>query len=77
LNVTLSTDDPLLLHMSLEPLLEEYSIAQQVFDLNNVDLAEIARNSIRISSLETVIREFYAGKYPDQLHKSISNNIYI
>jgi len=27
LNVTLSTDDPLLLHLTDEPLIEEYAIA--------------------------------------------------
>lgn len=31
LNVTLSSDDPLILHLSEEPLLEEYAIATQVF----------------------------------------------
>ena len=30
LNVTLSTDDPLLIHYTMDPLLEEYSIAAQV-----------------------------------------------
>ena len=33
LNVTLSTDDPLLFHMSDDPLLEEYSVARATFDL--------------------------------------------
>ncbi len=30
LNVSLSTDDPLIFHMTNEPLIEEYSIAMQV-----------------------------------------------
>jgi len=30
LNISLSTDDPLIFHMTHEPLLEEYSIASQV-----------------------------------------------
>lgn len=30
LNVSLSTDDPLLLHYTKDPLLEEYSVAAQV-----------------------------------------------
>ena len=30
LNVTLSTDDPLIFHLTKEPLLEEYAIAKQV-----------------------------------------------
>jgi len=31
LNVSLSTDDPLILHLTKEPLLEEYAVAAQVF----------------------------------------------
>ena len=31
LNVSLSTDDPLQIHLTKEPLVEEYSIAAQVF----------------------------------------------
>jgi len=31
LNVSLSTDDPLQFHFTREPLIEEYSIAAQVF----------------------------------------------
>lgn len=30
LNVSLSTDDPLMLHYTKDPLLEEYSVAAQV-----------------------------------------------
>jgi AMP deaminase len=33
LNVTLSTDDPLQFHFTKEPLIEEYSVAAQVFSL--------------------------------------------
>ena len=32
LNVSLSTDDPLMFHQTKEPLMEEYSIAKQVLD---------------------------------------------
>lgn len=38
LNVTLSTDDPLLFHMSDDALLEEYSVARATFDLSMTDL---------------------------------------
>ena len=37
LNISLSTDDPLILHLTNEPLLEEYAIASQVFDLSTID----------------------------------------
>lgn len=49
--VTLSTDDPLLIHMTNQSLLEEYSVAAQVWKLSNVDLCEIARNSVLQSTL--------------------------
>jgi len=38
LNVTLSTDDPLLFHMSDDALLEEYSVARASFDLSMTDI---------------------------------------
>jgi adenosine deaminase len=44
LNVTLSSDNPLQLHLTEEPLAEEYAIATQMFRLSNTDYAEIARN---------------------------------
>jgi len=46
LNVTLSTDNPLLLHYTAEPLNEEYAIAAQIYKLSECDLCEIARNSM-------------------------------
>jgi AMP deaminase len=35
LNVSLSTDDPLQIHLTKEPLVEEYSVAAQVNILQN------------------------------------------
>jgi len=49
LKVTLSTESPLQLHFTNEPLAEEYAIAHQVWKLGNVDIAEIARTSVLIS----------------------------
>ena len=46
MNVSLSTDDPLMFHHTKEPLMEEYCVAKQVWRLSSVDLAEIARNSV-------------------------------
>jgi AMP deaminase len=46
LRVTLSTDDPLQIHMTKEPLVEEYSVAASVWKLSAADLCEIARNSV-------------------------------
>ena len=49
LNVSLSTDDPTVFHVSSHPLLEEYSICRIHWSLTNTDLSEIARNSVRQS----------------------------
>ncbi|KAF9665232.1 hypothetical protein SADUNF_Sadunf16G0101200 [Salix dunnii] len=46
LNVSLSTDDPLQIHLTKEPLVEEYSMAASVWKLSSCDLCEIARNSV-------------------------------
>ena len=44
--VSLSTDDPMQFHFTKEPLMEEYSIAAQVWKLSSVDMCELARNSV-------------------------------
>ncbi len=62
LNVTLSTDDPLLFHMSDDPLLEEYSVARATFDLSMTDMMELARNSVLQSGFEEEFKEKYLGK---------------
>nr|CCC92959.1 putative AMP deaminase [Trypanosoma congolense IL3000] len=46
LNVSLSTDDPMMFHQTQEPLIEEYSVAARVWGLSPNDLCEIARNSV-------------------------------
>lgn len=47
--VSLSSDNPLQLHMTNEPLTEEYAIASHMWKLSACDLSEIARNSVIIS----------------------------
>ena len=61
LNVSLSTDDPLMFHHTREPLMEEYTIAKQVWRLSAVDLAEVARNSVLQSSFEPNVKAFWIG----------------
>ena len=61
--MTLSTDDPLLFHMSDDALLEEYSVARATFDLSMTDLMEIARNSVLQSGFEDDFKEQWLGKY--------------
>eukprot|EP00494_Astrolonche_serrata_P029020 UN29287 len=46
LNVTLSTDDPLMIHYTKDPLIEEYSVASQVWRLSSTDMCEISKNSV-------------------------------
>eukprot|EP01012_Entosiphon_sulcatum_P012156 TRINITY_DN17591_c0_g1_i1.p1 TRINITY_DN17591_c0_g1~~TRINITY_DN17591_c0_g1_i1.p1 ORF type:complete len:1308 (+),score=190.02 TRINITY_DN17591_c0_g1_i1:456-4379(+) len=52
LRVSLSTDDPLHFHHTREPLLEEYGTAAKIYRLTDVDLCEIARNSVIISGFD-------------------------
>ena len=63
LNVTLSTDDPLLFHMSDDALLEEYAVARASFDLSMTDISEIARNSILQSGFEDDFVSEYKSFY--------------
>lgn len=63
LNVTLSTDDPLLFHMSDDALLEEYSVARATFDLSMTDMMEIARNSVLQSGFECDFKKKWLGEH--------------
>lgn len=62
LNVSLSTDDPLMLHYTKDPLLEEYSVAAQVWKLTATDICEVARNSVLQSGFEHQFKERFLGK---------------
>ena len=74
LNVSLSTDDPLQLHVTKEPLMEEYSVASQVWKLSSVDMCEIARNSVLQSGLEYRFKRHFLGS---EFHRagSLGNDI--
>lgn len=61
LNVTLSSDDPLMIHYTKEPLLEEYSVAAQVYKFGAADLCEIARNSVLQSGFENHLKAHWIG----------------
>ncbi|XP_073289234.1 AMP deaminase-like isoform X2 [Primulina huaijiensis] len=62
LNVSLSTDDPLQIHLTKEPLVEEYSIAASVWKLSSCDLCEIARNSVYQSGFSHALKFHWIGK---------------
>ncbi|KAI5129907.1 AMP deaminase [Nematocida parisii] len=63
LNVSLSTDDPLQFHYTREPLMEEYSIASQIWKLSSCDQCEIARNSVLMSNYSKKEKEEWIGVY--------------
>ena len=62
LNVSLSTDDPLQFAFTKEPLIEEYSVAAQIYKLNAVDMCELARNSVLQSGFEAGLKRHWLGK---------------
>lgn len=62
MNVSLSTDDPLMLHYTKDALLEEYSVATQVFKLSSTDQCEIARNSVLQSGFEARYKRHFLGE---------------
>ncbi|CAB4035835.1 AMP deaminase 2 isoform X2, partial [Paramuricea clavata] len=59
--VSLSTDDPLQFHFTKEPLMEEYSIAAQVYKLHPADMSELARNSVVMSGFEDRVKTYWLG----------------
>ncbi|CBZ54517.1 putative adenosine monophosphate deaminase [Neospora caninum Liverpool] len=61
LNVSISTDDPLMFHFTDEPLLEEYSVAAHTWKLSPVDLCELARNSVLQSGYEDEFKRHWLG----------------
>ncbi|XP_068647326.1 probable AMP deaminase [Aristolochia californica] len=61
LNVSLSTDDPLQIHLTKEPLVEEYSVAAQVWKLSSCDICEIARNSVYQSGFSHAAKSHWLG----------------
>lgn len=63
MNVSLSTDDPLQFHLSKEPLLEEYSVATQIYKLRASDMCELARNSVLQSGWEMELKRHWLGKH--------------
>ncbi|KAI9321520.1 hypothetical protein BX666DRAFT_2017455 [Dichotomocladium elegans] len=61
LNISLSTDDPLQFHFTKEPLIEEYSVAAQIWKLSATDMCELARNSVIQSGWESRIKKHWIG----------------
>jgi AMP deaminase len=50
-----------MIHVTKEPLVEEYSVAAQVWKLTSVDMSEIARNSVLQSGWEDAYKSHFLG----------------
>ncbi|KAI9797148.1 MAG: hypothetical protein M1825_006252 [Sarcosagium campestre] len=72
LNVSLSTDDPLQFAFTKEPLIEEYSVAAQIYKLSAVDMCELAKNSVTQSGFEHAIKQKWLGQ--DFQHVGVAGN---
>ncbi|KAI3382145.1 hypothetical protein SNEBB_011138 [Seison nebaliae] len=66
LHVSLSSDDPLQFHFTREPLIEEYSIAAQIWKLSSVDMCELARNSVLMSGFPHPTKQYWLGDSYDK-----------
>lgn len=70
--ITLSTDDPLQFHFTKEPLMEEYSIAAQVWKLSSCDMCELARNSVLMSGFPHEMKQYWLG--PNYVKEGVAGN---
>jgi len=71
--VTLSSDDPLMFHLTKEPLMEEYSVAKQLWRLGSVDMCEIAQNSVLISGFPREEKAKWLGTVDEGGDVNLSN----
>ena len=62
LHVSLSTDDPLQFAFTKEPLIEEYSVAAQIYRLSAVDMCELAQHSVLQSGFEHELKQRWLGE---------------
>ncbi|XP_046649606.1 AMP deaminase 2-like isoform X5 [Daphnia pulicaria] len=70
--ISLSTDDPLQFHFTKEPLMEEYSIAAQVWKLSPCDMCELAHNSVRMSGYPHKVKQHWLG--PNYTREGVAGN---
>ncbi|EEH39306.2 AMP deaminase [Paracoccidioides lutzii Pb01] len=61
LNVSLSTDDPLQFAFTKEPLIEEYSVAAQIYKFSAVDMCELAKHSVDQCGFELSLKQRWLG----------------
>jgi len=72
LNISISTDDPLQFHFTKEPLMEEYSIAAQVWKLSSCDMCELARNSVTQGGFAEEVKHYWLG--PNYKREGVAGN---
>jgi len=72
LNISISTDDPLQFHFTKEPLMEEYSIAAQVWKLSSCDMCELARNSVTQGGFARDVKRYWLG--PNYRREGVAGN---
>lgn len=72
LNISISTDDPLQFHFTKEPLMEEYSIAAQVWKLSSCDMCELARNSVTQGGFSKEVKDYWLG--PNYRREGVAGN---
>ncbi|KAK7578161.1 hypothetical protein V9T40_010366 [Parthenolecanium corni] len=70
--VSISTDDPLQFHFTKEPLMEEYSIAAQVWKLSSCDMCELARYSVLMSGFPHRYKQHWLG--PNYTKEGVAGN---
>lgn len=75
MNVSLSTDDPLQFHYTKEPLIEEYSVAAQIWKLSSADMCEICRNSVLQSGFEAGFKKQWLGEKFDKENDIKKTNV--
>ena len=61
MRVTLCTENPLHVHYTSEPLMEEYATCAQMWRLSVADLCEIARNSVVLSGFPEADKKRWLG----------------
>ena len=47
--MSINTDDPLMFHLTNDPLMEEYTMIKTIYNLSLIDLVELINNSITIN----------------------------
>mmetsp|Transcript_118560 Transcript_118560/g.221522 ORF Transcript_118560/g.221522 Transcript_118560/m.221522 type:complete len:762 (-) Transcript_118560:187-2472(-) len=78
LNVSLSTDDPLIIHLTEDALIEEYVVAARTFRLSMTDMCEIARNSVLQSGFEKAFKHWWVGgmeEFESEAQKQEKSNV--